>query len=69
MLLKLYVSLFGAVASVGEAIWDQTPALAFLAVLFFITRYVLKTLRFFFEQVSAGKSDRLGLEPKSPHNL
>jgi small-conductance mechanosensitive channel len=60
--LKLYESLFGAIASVGEAIWDQTPALAFLAVLFFITRYVLKTLRFFFEQVSAGKVTVSGLD-------
>lgn len=60
--LKLYESLFGAVTSVGEAIWDQTPALAFLAVLFFITRYVLKTLRFFFEQVNAGKVTISGLD-------
>ena len=60
--LKLYESLFGAVAAVGEAIWDQTPALAFLAVLFFITRYVLKTLRFFFDQVSAGKVTVSGLD-------
>ena len=60
--LKLYDSLLGAVGSVGEAIWDQTPALAFLAVLFFITRYVLKTLRFFFEQVSAGKVTVSGLD-------
>ena len=60
--LKLYESLLGAVGSVGEAIWDQTPALAFLAVLFFITRYVLKTLRFFFEQVSAGKVTVSGLD-------
>jgi len=59
---KLYNSTFGAVASVGEAIWDQTPALAFLAVLFFITRYVLKTLRFFFEQVSAGKVTVSGMD-------
>ena len=60
--LKLYESLFGAVGAMGEAIWDQTPALAFLAVLFFITRYVLKTLRFFFEQVSAGKVTVSGLD-------
>ena len=29
--LKLYESLLGAVGAMGEAIWDQTPALAFLA--------------------------------------
>ena len=60
--LKLYESLFGAVGAIGEAIWHQTPSLAFLAVLFFITRYVLKTLRFFFEQVSAGKVTVSGLD-------
>jgi small-conductance mechanosensitive channel len=60
--LKLYDSLLGAVASMGEAIWDQTPSLVFLVVLFFITRYVLKTLRFFFEQVSAGKVTVSGMD-------
>ena len=43
--LKLYESLFGAVASVGESIWDQTPALVFLAVLFFITLIALAPKR------------------------
>jgi small-conductance mechanosensitive channel len=60
--LKLYDSLLGAVASMGKTIWDQTPALTFLVVLFFITRYVLKTLRFFFEQVSAGKVTVSGMD-------
>jgi small-conductance mechanosensitive channel len=36
--------------------------LVFLAVLFFITRYVLRTLRFFFEQVSAEKVTVSGLD-------
>jgi len=60
--LRLYESLFGAVGAMGEAIWRQTPSLVFLAVLFFITRYVLKTLRFFFEQVGAGKVTVAGLD-------
>ena len=60
--LKLYESLFGAISGIGEAIWDQTPSLAFLAVLFYLTRYILKTLRFFFEQVSAGKVTVAGLD-------
>jgi small-conductance mechanosensitive channel len=59
---KLYNSMVGAFASVGEAIWNQTPALVFLVVLFLITRYVLKTLHFFFEQVSAGKVTVSGLD-------
>jgi small-conductance mechanosensitive channel len=60
--LELYHSLLRAVSIMGEAIWDQTPALAFLVVLILITRYVLKTLRFFFEQVSAGKVTISGLD-------
>jgi small-conductance mechanosensitive channel len=51
-----------AVGAMGNAIWDQTPALAFLAVLFLVTRYVLKTLGFFFQQVSAGKVTVSGLD-------
>jgi small-conductance mechanosensitive channel len=60
--LDLYHGLLDAIGTMGEAIWRQTPALAFLAVLIFITRYVLKTLRFFFEQVSAGKVTVAGLD-------
>jgi small-conductance mechanosensitive channel len=59
---KLYDSMLGAVASMGKALWDQTPSLVVLVVLFFITRYVLKTLRFFFEQVSAGKVTVAGVD-------
>jgi small-conductance mechanosensitive channel len=61
---KLYESVLGALSSMGKAIWDQTPSLVFLVVLFFVTRYVLKTLRFFFEQVSAGKVTVSGLDPE-----
>lgn len=60
--LKLYESLLQAVGAMGEAIWDQTPVLVFLAVLFLVTRYVLKTLGFFFEQVSMGKVTVSGLD-------
>jgi small-conductance mechanosensitive channel len=60
--LQLFNSVFGAVRAMGEAIWDQTPALVFLAVLFLITRYVLKTLRYFFDQVGAGKVTVAGLD-------
>ena len=60
--LKLYESLLGAIGAMGEAVWDQIPALAFLVVLFYLTRYILKSLRFFFEQVSAGKVTAAGLD-------
>ncbi len=36
--------------------------LAFLTVFFLITRYVLKKLRYFFDQVSAGKVTAAGLD-------
>jgi len=60
--LQLYESLLGAIGGIGEAIWHQTPALTFLLVLFYLTRYALKTLRFFFDQVSAGKVTVAGLD-------
>jgi small-conductance mechanosensitive channel len=60
--LELFDSVLGAFGVIGEAIWHQIPALAFLAVLFFITRYVLKSLRYFFDQVRAGKVAVAGLD-------
>jgi small-conductance mechanosensitive channel len=60
--LQLFQSVLGAIGAIGEAIWDQTPALAFLVVLLLLTRYVLKTLRFFFEQVRDGKVTIRGLD-------
>jgi small-conductance mechanosensitive channel len=65
--LELFNSVLGAVSAIGAAIWDQTPALAFLAVLFLITRYVLKTLRFFFEQVQEGKVTVAGIDAEVAH--
>jgi small-conductance mechanosensitive channel len=60
--LELFNNVLGAFGVIGEAIWRQIPSLAFLAVIFLITRYVLKTLRYFFEQVSAGKVTAGGLD-------
>jgi small-conductance mechanosensitive channel len=60
--LKLYGSILGAIRTIGEAIWDQIPALAFLVVLFLITRYILKSVHFFFNQVSEGKVTLAGLD-------
>lgn len=60
--LQLYNSILSAIGAIGEAIWDQTPALTFLLVVFFLTRYLLKTLRFFFDQISAGKVTVPGLD-------
>jgi small-conductance mechanosensitive channel len=60
--LNLYTSLLGAVSAIGQAVWDQTPSLVFLAVLFFLTRYILKTLRYFFDQVEQRKVTVAGLD-------
>lgn len=60
--LELYHHRQGAIGTISGAIWDQTPALAFLVVLILITRFILKTRRFFFEQVSAGKVTVSGLD-------
>lgn len=52
---KIYESLFEALTVIGEAVWDQIPSIIFLIVLLLIARYVIKTLRFIFEQVEVGK--------------
>ena len=52
---KIYESLFDALAVISGAVLDQIPSIIFLIVLLFIARYVLKTLRFIFEQVEVGK--------------
>jgi len=44
-----------ALSTMGSAVADQLPGLVFIAVLVFITRYVLKTLKFFFQHVREGK--------------
>ena len=59
---KLYDSLVGALEVIGGAMWDQIPSITFLLVLLFIARYVLKTLRFIFEQVEAGTITLPGLD-------
>jgi small-conductance mechanosensitive channel len=60
--LKFYHNLLTAFSIIGNAIWDQIPSLAFLAVLYFIARYSLKTLWFFFNQVITGKVTVAGLD-------
>jgi small-conductance mechanosensitive channel len=59
---KLYESLIDALQIIGGAIWDQIPSLTFLIVLLLIARYVLKTLRFIFAQVEAGKITLPGVD-------
>ncbi len=58
----LYESLLEALAVIGRGIWDQTPSIIFLIVLILIARYVLKTLRFVFAQVEAGKITLPGVD-------
>jgi small-conductance mechanosensitive channel len=58
----LYESLLEALAVIGRGIWDQIPSIIFLIVLILIARYVLKTLRFVFAQVEAGKITLPGVD-------
>ncbi len=53
--LKLLDYVFAALSKMGNGVLDELPALTFLVVLFFLTRYILKTLKLFFEQVSQGR--------------
>ena len=53
--LTVYDYVLAALGMIGNAIVDQLPGLTFIVVLILITRYVLKTLKFFFQQVQEGK--------------
>ena len=59
---KIYESLFEALTVIGEAVWGQIPSIIFLIVLLLIARYVIKTLRFIFEQVEVGKITLPGVD-------
>lgn len=52
---RLLDYVFDALSTMGIGLLDQLPGLTFLVVLYFVTRYVLKTLRLFFEQVRLGR--------------
>jgi small-conductance mechanosensitive channel len=60
--LNFYHNLINALGIIGHAIWEQIPALTFLAVLYVIARYILKSLRFFFDQVASGTLTVAGLD-------
>ena len=49
--LTVYDYVLAALGMIANALVDQLPGLTFIVVLIFITRSVLKTLKFFFQQV------------------
>jgi small-conductance mechanosensitive channel len=53
--LTIYDYVWAALGTIGNAMVDQLPGLIFIVILIFITRYLLKTLKFFFQQVQEGK--------------
>ncbi len=53
--LTIYDYVSSALGTIGDAIADQLPGIIFIAILIFITRYILKSLKFFFQQVQEGK--------------
>lgn len=60
--IEIYKGLSDALAVIGGAILDEIPSIIILIVLLFIARYVIKTLRFIFEQVEAGKITLPGVD-------
>lgn len=60
--MNFYHNLINALSVIGHAIWEQIPSLTFLAVLYVIARYILKSLRFFFDQVTSGTLAVAGLD-------
>jgi small-conductance mechanosensitive channel len=53
--LILFALVLNPIESMARGLVASIPDLAFLAVLFFVVRYVLKLFRMFFEQVESGK--------------
>jgi small-conductance mechanosensitive channel len=49
--------------SIGYAILDNIPNLIFLAILFYVVRFVVRLVRLFFEAVSAGSVKLQGFDP------
>lgn len=56
--------LLDPVSTLGGALVDDLPNLAFLAILFFLTRYALKLLRFFVDAVTVGSVKLEGFQPE-----
>lgn len=53
--LRLLDYVLTALWAMAGAVWEHTPGLIFIGVLVAVTRYVLKSLRYFFDLVAAGK--------------
>jgi small-conductance mechanosensitive channel len=60
--LTLFDHIWSALGAIGNAVAGELPGLIFIGVLLFITRYILKTLKFFFQQVQEGKVAVGGLD-------
>jgi len=53
--MRLFNYALGALSTMGNALWNQTPGLVFIGVLIAISHYLLKSLKYFFGLVRDGK--------------
>ena len=54
----------GAIASIGESLVDYLPKLVFLLMLFLVTRYALRALRYYFSTLERGSTRLPNFEPE-----
>jgi len=60
---RLFGYIVAPINAIGEAIWEHTPKLFFIAAIVLITRYTLKVIRFFFDGVEIGRITVAGFYP------
>ena len=61
---RLFESVTGPLATMGQAIIAEIPDLIFLTVLFYISRLALRLIRLFFDAVAQGTVTLTGFEPE-----
>jgi small-conductance mechanosensitive channel len=60
---RLFEFVVRPLKSIGYAILDNIPNLVFLAILFFVVRFLVRLVRLFFDAVSAGSVKLHGFDP------
>ena len=60
---RLFDQVTGPLGTMGQAILTEIPDLIFLAILFYLSRFVLRLIRLFFDAVARGTVTLAGFEP------
>ena len=60
---RLFDWVTGPLATMGQAIIAEIPDLIFLAILFYVSRFVLRLIRLFFDAVTRGTVTLAGFDP------